>query len=308
MPQGIKGRSEPSAQAGGFYLIDGQYDATHGAQSVREGDSMDHKILGEIMHNTRVKTYPDGTQVVTVADRPIFREPGWELADKWEAERRGPNAEREGKAEDLERARRRARAAVADLGRANRFKYFVTLTLDASKIDRHDVGITGRELRRWLSHQVQRRGLAYVLVPERHKDGALHFHGLINDALDMMDSGTVKKVDGGKPRKPRSMAEKCRWLEDGGQVVYNIPGWRYGFSTALELRGDYRKAVAYVCKYIGKDSEKIGGRWYFSGGDLAKPEKSYSDTDFEAMRTECAGHEYRIERLGVRCMNIDTEE
>ena len=272
-----------------------------------EGDGMEQKILAEIMHNMRVKTYPDGSQVVTVADRPIFREPGWELADKWEAERRGPNAEREGKAEDLERARRRARAAVADLGRANRFRYFVTLTLDAAKIDRHGDGITVRELRRWLSHQVQRRGLVYVLVPERHKDGAIHFHGLVNDALELADSGTVKRAGGGKPRKPRSRAEKAAWIAEGGQVVYNAPGWKYGFSTALELSGDYHKAVAYVCKYIGKDSEKIGGRWYYSGGDLKRPEAAYSDADYEALRAECGGHEYRIDRLGVRCMNIDME-
>ena len=270
---------------------------------------MEHKILGEITHNTRTKTYPDGSQVVTVADRPIFREPGWEIADQWE---KGPRnlskkLDRDGEAEDRERARRRARAAVADLGRANSFRYFVTLTLDQSRVDRYDDAITGKQLRRWLSHQVQRRGLVYVLVPERHKDGGLHFHGLFNDALELIDSGTVKPPQGGKPRRPRSAAERRAWLENGGQIVYNIPGWGLGFSTALELKGDYRKAVAYVCKYIGKDSEKIGGRWYFSGGDLKRPEATYSDTDYDALRQECEGHEYRIDRLGVRCMNIDME-
>ena len=270
----------------------------------------DKTTIAEIQHNTRVKTYPDGSQVVTVSDRPIFREPGWEIADKWEKEHRtlSRNPDRNGEDEDRERARRRARAAVADLGRSNDFRLFVTLTLDASKIDRRDEAITGRELRRWLSHQVQRRGLVYVLVPERHKDGALHFHGLVNDVLPRVDSGTIKRAGGGKPQRPRSARERARWLAEGGQVVYNLPGWQYGFTTALALQGDYRKAVAYVCKYIGKDSEKIGGRWYFSGGSLRRPEAAYSDTDFEAMRAECAGHEYRIDRLGARCINIDMEE
>lgn len=268
---------------------------------------MEHKIMGEITHNTRVKTYPDGSQIVTVADRPIFREPGWELADKWATAAPASNPGRDGKAEDVERARRRARAAVADLGRANAFRYFVTLTLDASRIDRYDESITVKELRRWLSHQVQRRGLVYVLVPERHKDGAIHFHGLINDALPLVDSGTVKRSGGGKPQRPRSKRERAAWIDSGGQVCYNVPAWSWGFSTALELQGDYRKAVAYVCKYIGKDSEKIGGRWYYSGGQLKRPEASYSDTDFEAMKAECPGHEYRIDRLGVRCMNIEME-
>lgn len=268
---------------------------------------MGQKTLGEITHNMRVKTYPDGSQVVTVADRPIFREPGWELADKWEAERRGPNAEREGKAEDLERARRRARAAVADLGRANKFELFVTLTLDAERIDRYDAAITGRELRRWLSHQVQRRGLVYVLVPERHQDGAIHFHGLFNDVLEKEDSGTIKRRGHKKPQRPRSKKERAAWIAEGGQIVYNLPGWSLGFTTALELMGDYRKAVAYVCKYIGKESEKIGGRWYFSGGGLKRPEVTYCDTDYTAMAKTPGAQKYRIKRLGVRCINIDME-
>lgn len=269
---------------------------------------MELKTIADIVHNTRVKTYPDGSQLVTVSDKPIFREPGWEIAGKWEKDSRPKAEKRDGTEEDRERARRRARAAVSDLGRANQFKYFVTLTLDASKVDRYDPAITGAQLRRWLSHQVQRRGLAYVLVPEHHKDGAVHFHGLINDALEMQDSGTIKRGSGGKPQRPRSARERCGWIADGGQVVYNIPGWPYGFSTALELVGDYRKAVAYVCKYIGKESQKVGGRWYFSGGSLRRPEAAYCDTDYAAMAADSGAHEYRIERLGAKCINIDLEE
>lgn len=268
---------------------------------------MEFKTLADLQHNARIKAYPDGTQLVMVSDSPIFREPGWELSNKWDSDPRGPNDQRDGKAEDVERARRRARAAVADIGRANSFRYFVTLTLDAEKVNRYDPAITRKELRRWLSHQVQRRGLLYVLVPERHRDGAVHFHGLMSEAVEVVDSGTIKRPDDRKPRRPRSAAERRRWLDDGGQVCYNIPSWPYGFTTALELAGDYRRAVAYVCKYIGKDSEKIGGRWYYSGGQLKRPEVSYTDLDYETMRQEAGGHEYRIERLGARCINIEME-
>ena len=280
-----------------------------GAQAVLEGDSVEIKTLGELQHNTRVKTYPDGSQLVTFSDRPIFREPGWEIVDKWDKDPRSLSnkSDRQGGDEDRERARRRARAAVADLGRANEFELFVTLTLDASRVNRYDPAITGRELRRWLSHQVQRRGLVYVLVPELHEDGALHFHGLFNDVLPRQDSGTIKRTGAKRPQRPRSAKERAAWLDAGGQVVYNLPGWPYGFTTALELQGDYRRAVAYVCKYIGKSSQKIGGRWYFSGGKLRRPTASYTDTDYEAMRAELVGHEYRIERLGARCINVDLE-
>lgn len=269
---------------------------------------MERKTIADISHNTRVKTYPDGSQVVTVSDKPIFREPGWEIAGKWDKDARPKAEARDGTEEDRERARRRARAAVSDLGRANDFKLFVTLTLDAERIDRYDEAITDKQLRRWLSHQVQRRGLVYVLVPERHQDGALHFHGLFNDVLTRTDSGTIKRRGHKKPQRPRSAKERAAWIAEGGQIVYNLPSWTLGFTTALELIGDYRKTVAYVCKYIGKDSQKVGGRWYFSGGSLRRPEAAYTDTDYAAMAAESGAHEYRIERLGAKCINIDLEE
>jgi hypothetical protein len=45
----------------------------------------------------------------------------------------------------------------------------------------------------------------------------------------------------------------------------------------MELYGEYPAAVAYVCKYIGKDGEKPAGRWYYSGGDLREPEVTYAE-------------------------------
>lgn len=151
---------------------------------------------------------------------------------------------------------RRARAQVKDLALCTPFKWFVTLTLDKTKVDRYDMAAITKKLNNWLDNNVRRKGLAYVLVPERHKDGAVHFHGFFNDALAVVDSGHVDRE---------------------GHKVYNLPGWSLGFTTAIELYGDYHKAVAYVCKYIGKDTEKIGGRWYYSGGKLGRPEVSFAD-------------------------------
>ena len=69
-------------------------------------------------------------------------------------------------------------------------------------------------------------------------------------------------------------------------MVWNLPGWSLGFTTALELVGDYHRAVSYVCKYIGKQQapdgtgpDKPGGRWYYSGGELARPRVELADLD-----------------------------
>ena len=137
---------------------------------------------------------------------------------------------------DMERSMRRARAKLRRLALANDFDYFVTLTLDPARIDRYDSAAITRALGWWADNMVRRHGLRYVLVPERHKDGAFHFHGF-------MAGPGLKAVDSGK-----------KW---NGRTVYNLPQWTLGFTTAEQLYGDYHAAVGYCCKYIGKqDAER----------------------------------------------------
>ena len=213
---------------------------------------------------------------------PDFKEGGWEPLDEWSK----PTAQKEPgehrrcadpAGEDLQRSMRRARAKVRRLALANEFRWFVTLTLDPAKVDSMDGAAVVRKLNAWCSNAVQRNGLRYILVPERHKKGGIHFHGFFSDSLEAVDSGTIKPPGGGKPRKPRSKAQREEWLRNGGQIVYNLPGWSLGFTTAMELYGEYPAAVAYVCKYIGKEGEKPAGRWYYSGGDLREPEVTYCE-------------------------------
>lgn len=257
----------------------------------------------ELTHNCRVKRFPDGSLDIIAASSPfgggtVVRDPSrYDYPELYAAEREAAEAAacpviRAAQAEyayevlerraiqaadgcdpsaaqaaanaaaNKERARRRAAGAVRDLGLCNDFRWFVTLTLSPERVNRYDAAEVLRHLKHWLDNAVRRKGLAYVLVPEHHKDGAIHFHGFFNDALEAVDSGH----------------------QDGsGHRVYNLPEWGWGFSTAIELYGERRAAVAYVCKYIGKQGDKIGGRWYYSGGKLRRPEVVWMDTDFATM-------------------------
>ena len=223
---------------------------------------MDAKNGHEIMHNGKIYQYPDGSCDIIVASVPMFREPGWEAAGWAEAERPKPSPRVAGQAsegENMERSMRRARAKLRRLALANQFEYFVTLTLDGDKIDRYDAKKVIKALNTWTDNMVRRHGLRYILVPERHKDGALHFHGFMAGAgLEARDSGH-------------------RWAD---RPVYNLPQWKYGFTTAQRLYGDYHAAVGYCCKYIGKQGERPAGRWYYSGGELREPEALLCDLDF----------------------------
>lgn len=139
----------------------------------------------DIRYYCKVYTYPDGTQDLIAASKPLFREKGWEPSKaKQEAQsaeesaQRAPDAAR--RAENEARSMRRARAKVRRLALANDFKWFVTLTLDPEKVDRMDGAAVVKKLNVWCSNAVQRQGLRYILVPERHKKGGIHFHGFFN--------------------------------------------------------------------------------------------------------------------------------
>lgn len=252
-------------------------------------------IENDITFNAMRKTYPDGSSVLIVSDKAIFREPGWEAVEsrvRLESDPVSGNDGEEpsgGRSEaSAERSMRRARAKLRDIARATPFSWFVTFTLDKERIDRYDVAAITAKLNVWLDNRVRRRGLAYVLVPERHKDGAVHFHGLINEALDadMVPSGHRDKE---------------------GHEVFNLGSWGYGFSTAIRLYGDYRRAVGYVCKYIGKQTEKIGGRWYYSGGKLGQPkvERFRAELDLDELGEAEGAYTFQIPGARARCVYLD---
>ena len=265
-----------------------------------------------IMHNALQKTYPDGGTKTLVADRAIFRERGWEerrppaeAEAAKDAEAEGPPISPEERERDnLERSKRRARSAVYDLARSTDFKFFVTLTVSPEKVDRLDDEAVFKKLHNWLDNNVRRHGLTYVLIPEYHKKGGLHFHAFFNDALPVVDSGTLSTPGGKRPRRPRNAAERRRLLDGGAHIVYNLPGWDFGFTTALGLYGDRRAAVGYVVKYITKAERKIGGRWYYSGGNLRRPDVRALDLDFDAAYGE-AGSGFEIGSLGVTCCSLE---
>ena len=206
--------------------------------------------------NARIKIYPDGSRQLVATVGALGAAHGVRPQPDREGESADERAARE--RDNRDRARRRARVAVRDLALSNHFEWFVTLTLDPQKIDRYDPAAVVRKAGQWLSNAVRRRGLRYVLVPEHHRDGAIHFHGFMSGDLGAVSSGRKDK---------------------GGHEIFNLSAWPFGFSTAIRPYGEHRAAVAYCCKYIAKQEEKIGGRWYYSGGDLQRPQVAWVGVD-----------------------------
>lgn len=188
--------------------------------------------------------------------------------------------------EKLNRARARAKSKLRDYILCNDFKWFVTLTLSPEQIDRNDYGAVISRLNVYLGNRVRRNGLKYVGVCEVHKRGGFHFHFLMNDSLMLSHSGTYLRPSGGKPVKEITVRKMGICLEEC-RDVYNIDDWSLGFTTAIELYGDRQAVANYVGKYITK-GEKVGGRWYYSGGALNKPVYKYDRVDFDSFDCDYA--------------------
>jgi hypothetical protein len=242
--------------------------------------------LQSVKHFAKIYTYPDGTMDIIASTAPDFGPKGWENAENYAFAQpfvdKKSKSDRSTSPDSMERSMRRAKAQLRRLALSNTFSHFVTLTLDQTKVDRYDPAAIVRKLNAWCSNMVQRKGLRYILVPERHKDGAIHFHGFVNNVVELVDSGHK---------------------DASGHPIMNMPEWRLGFSTAIALYDDYHKAVGYVCKYIGKQGEKPAGRWYYSGGDLQQPDTMYANISpaelQEMFGDKCYAFNVPLRRLAV---------
>ena len=213
-----------------------------------------HATIADISSNARVKEYPSMI-VLQVANASIFRETGWE------GQKRPYDVPPKGQAKDPEHSlavsRARARSAVRDIALCNSFGFFFTWTLDPSKIDRYDADAVGKAVQNFLKNASYRKAFSYLCVPELHKDGAIHIHGLCN-------LGNVRIAQAVNPYTGSPLTT------ERGQPIYNMMDWSLGHSTCIPIDGNYERTCNYLVKYFTKDSNKIFGKWYFSSRNLVK--------------------------------------
>ena len=256
----------------------------------------------KIVYNTRVKRYRDGSYTLTYCNRRIFvnQEEKQEYIDFCESEK-AKNAENTEQTVDdkvkkivdewesfqkevAERKRRefkkefyqkrkeerndnmkRAVDKIYDLAFQNEWSYFMTITIDPEQFNREDSLLVCKKLSKWLGHQVERKGLKYLLIPEQHKNGGIHAHALINDCFNLEHSG--RYLYSGKAYKAETLKKKGIDISLL-KPIYNVPEWKYGFSTAIPVDGNPARLACYITKYITKDCKKIFGKYYLSSRNL----------------------------------------
>lgn len=263
-------------------------------KQVYSGDISIESFFDSAGYNRKELIYPNGYRRVVLCNNPRFKiKSAYRKAvkDEYSLEESPDQSDTPDTGSDCSEFEERPRSTVEGIRTDNLrrieltvedilllnddLRYFVTFTFDPDKIDSTNVDKVMSKLSRWLSNQTQRRGLKYLVIPEYHPqkdEHRVHLHGLINDVLDVVDSGT-RLIYGRK--KPMRLPKVIRLgLESQVKsIVYNIPDWKYGWSTAIPVYGSRLQIARYITKYIGKafaDEGKIFGRAYWSSRNVIR--------------------------------------
>lgn len=178
-----------------------------------------------------------------------------------------PGEDREGEApaneEKLDAALSRARSVLYQLCICNDWQYFFTGTLNPDWHDRSSLFHFRNTFSQFMRDLRKKPGygdLSYVLVPERHKDGAWHIHGLLRG---IPDSALTPFVRGIHPKH----------LVDAGYLNWGAYAGKFGFCS-LDRINSLDAVAGYLTKYITKDMAlsvvEVGGHTYFCARGLRR--------------------------------------
>lgn len=160
--------------------------------------------------------------------------------------------------ERLEQSVSRTRSTIFELAMCNDFEWFVTCTLDSQKRDRNDLQAFRRDFAQFIRDENKKRPegqkIEYLLIPEQHKDGAWHMHGLFQ--------GLVKGAD--LVRNEHRHLDWPRYRK------------RFGFFSCDAIKS-HDACSKYITKYVTKDVKRataldVGAHSYYASQGLKRRE------------------------------------
>lgn len=136
------------------------------------------------------------------------------------------------------------------------WKTFITLTF-AENIT--DITIANKEFNKFV-YKIKRvfPDFKYLCVPEFMKNGRVHYHLLTN--IDISN-------------------EKLIYRQLDNKKYLHIKYWNNGFDKVENIKGDIKKIIGYISKYMTKDIDNrlFGHKRYFYSQNLKKPIIEYLD-------------------------------
>lgn len=156
----------------------------------------------------------------------------------------------------------RSKLQCQRLAKANvqEWKTFITLTFAENE---QSIESANKKLRYFVD-KVRRikKDFKYLCIPEFQKRGAIHYHLLTNIAEN---------------------DDKLTYAQKDNSYFRHIKYWNLGYDSIEVIKGDIKKVVGYISKYMTKDIDNrlFGHRRYFYSKNLNKPLENYIDTDIE---------------------------
>lgn len=171
----------------------------------------------------------------------------------------------------LEKSINRTKTKISDYVLCNNFSHFATFTFSPEKVkDRHDFVEMSSLLKNWLKTEQQNHErnhgfkFKYLIVPERHKDGAWHFHALLENYQNAC-------VDFYSSKNPFITVNEIKTAKRFAYRKY-IVRYTLGRSEIAPIR-DKTKMANYIKKYITKSLMiEPNVKRFWSSRNLEKPE------------------------------------
>lgn len=167
----------------------------------------------------------------------------------------------------------RSRRMVRDYILCNGFTHFCTFTFAQDKVDRQDFRLCRAKLTKFFNNYRSRYSpdFRYLVVPERHQDGAWHFHGVVRGIRpkDLFVPVSILKRVGDELILVPNTPQYASWIQYERSL---------GFFNISRIRSIPACAL-YVTKYITKDlaALEVGSRVLLHSQDLCKPELVFDE-------------------------------
>lgn len=213
----------------------------HGGQSLLRHDLWSLYDYGDIIKVVYFKSLPNAPDP---RKDPLFPDPN----------RKRPQFEKIMRSEDerFNNSVSRSKARVFELAMCNEFTHFCTFTQDKKLRDRFNLADFRKDFAQMVRNinrdRTEDEKIKYLLIPEQHKDGAWHMHGLFM-GLNDSDLRLFKVSE----RIPERIKKQLRQ----GVKIYDWTRYRqaFGYFTCTEIESG-TACAKYITKYISKDLQK----------------------------------------------------
>lgn len=211
-----------------------------------------------MLYNFKIIQYPNGSAQIRLYDKAIDSENPKGKKSDLEPEPLKIKIYDDDSDINKKKSLARTKSMISMYARCAIWEWFVTLTFAPERTERGNFKECTNKARNWL-HNMRKRfatDLQYLVVPELHADGvSWHIHALFSNV------GNMVFIDSG--RKKSKM------------TIYNLLGWRWGFSTATKVCDIFR-IQKYITKYMTKECHALasGAHRYYVSQNLSSPKEN----------------------------------